>query len=78
MFFYTLAIVPFPSINVHMWKMVSYSIRENSDPSSKMSLNFIRIFSIATWQTFPIMYFAAIDGWIPLEVSEPLWALLDW
>ena len=70
--------MPFPSINVHMWRMVSFSIRDGMDPSSNRSLNFVRIFSIVTWQTFPIMYFAAIDGWVPLGVSEPLWGLLDW
>ena len=70
--------MPFPSINVHMWRMVSFSIREGMDPSSNRSLNFVRIFSIVTWQTFPIMYFAAIDGWVPVGVSEPLWGLLDW
>jgi hypothetical protein len=34
--------------------------------------------SQTTWNLFPIVYFGAIDGSIPLEISEPLWAALDW
>jgi hypothetical protein len=31
-----------------------------------------------TWNLFPFVYFAAIDGALSLEISEPLWAALDW
>ncbi len=32
----------------------------------------------ATYNIFPIIYFATIDGSIPLDVSEPLWSACDW
>ena len=31
-----------------------------------------------TWNLFPITYFTSIDGWLPVDVIEPLWAALDW
>ncbi|KAG2440769.1 hypothetical protein HXX76_003625 [Chlamydomonas incerta] len=77
-FWYTLACVPFPSILCHMWRMVTHALDETQDPSSKRAISFIRVFSITTWNFFPIVYFAAIDGALPLEISEPLWAALDW
>ncbi|GIM02469.1 hypothetical protein Vretimale_7317, partial [Volvox reticuliferus] len=70
--------VPFPSILVHMWRMVSSAVDETMDPTSKRAIKFIRLFSITTWNLFPFVYFAAIDGALSLEVSEPLWAALDW
>ncbi|GFH16904.1 uncharacterized protein HaLaN_13424, partial [Haematococcus lacustris] len=77
-FWYVMSCVPFPSILCHMWRMVSSAVDETVEPASKRSVKFIRIFSITTWNLFPIVYFGAIDGSIPLEVSEPLWAALDW
>ncbi|KAG2442020.1 hypothetical protein HYH02_009812 [Chlamydomonas schloesseri] len=77
-FWYTLACVPFPAILCHMWRMVTHALDETQDPSSKRAISFIRVFSITTWNFFPIVYFAAIDGALPLEISEPLWAALDW
>ena len=70
--------IPFPSILVHMWRMVSSAVDETPDPSAKRAVMFIRIFSITTWNLFPIVYFAAIDGSFPLDIIEPLWAALDW
>jgi len=78
MFWYVMSCVPFPSILCHMWRMVSSAVDETVDGASKRSIKFIRIFSITTWNLFPIVYFGAIDGSIPLEISEPLWAALDW
>jgi hypothetical protein len=31
-----------------------------------------------TWNMFPIVYFASIDGYLSVNVIEPLWACLDW
>ncbi|GLI63472.1 hypothetical protein VaNZ11_006446, partial [Volvox africanus] len=77
-FWYVMSCVPFPSILVHMWRMVSSAVDETMDPTSKRAIKFIRLFSITTWNLFPFVYFAAIDGALSLEISEPLWAALDW
>ncbi|GAX78845.1 hypothetical protein CEUSTIGMA_g6283.t1 [Chlamydomonas eustigma] len=77
-FWYVTSCVPFPSILVHMWRMVTSAVEETPERSAKRSVKFIRIFSITTWNLFPIVYFGAIDGSFPLEVIEPLWAALDW
>ncbi|KAG2487120.1 hypothetical protein HYH03_014233 [Edaphochlamys debaryana] len=77
-FWYVMSCVPFPSILVHMWRMVSSAVDETMDPVSKRAIKFIRLFSITTWNLFPFVYFAAIDGALSLEISEPLWAALDW
>ncbi|GAX79210.1 hypothetical protein CEUSTIGMA_g6650.t1 [Chlamydomonas eustigma] len=77
-FWYVMSCIPFPTILVHMWRMVSSAVEETPEPAAKRVVMFIRVFSITTWNLFPIVYFGAIDGSFPLEVIEPLWAALDW
>ena len=46
--------------------------------TSPLSLYFLRVYSIFSFQAFPAIYFAAFDGVLPLAVSESLWATSDW
>ena len=43
--------IPFPSILVHMWRMVTSAVDETPEPSAKRSVKFIRIFSIVSAAT---------------------------
>ena len=50
-FWYVMSCIPFPSILVHMWRMVTSAVDETPEPSAKRSVKFIRIFSIVSAAT---------------------------
>ncbi|KAG1665331.1 hypothetical protein FOA52_011744 [Chlamydomonas sp. UWO 241] len=77
-FWYFASCAPFPTILVHMWRMVEASLVEVSEPSSRHSIKFIRLFSITTWNAFPVVYFVSVGGALPIDTIEPVWAVLDW
>ncbi len=37
-----------------------------------------RVFSVFMWNLFPIIQFCAVDGTLPITITQPLWALMDW
>ena len=45
---------------------------------TRKAITFIRVFSIFMWNVFPFVHFCSLDGSLPLEVIEPLWAATDW
>ncbi|GAX84124.1 hypothetical protein CEUSTIGMA_g11547.t1 [Chlamydomonas eustigma] len=76
---YIVSCAPFPFTNMRIWSMVTEAMGESlNDLTSRRALHFMRVFSIITWNMFPVVYFTSIDGWLPVEVIEAIWACLDW
>ncbi len=48
---------------------------KNENSSERVSC---LISSQVTWNLFPVIFFLSIDGWIPVDIVEPMWACVDW
>jgi hypothetical protein len=75
---YVIACAPFPEILLHKWRMITHGMNETNDPATRRTLNFMRVYALAMYQVFPILYFGAIEGQWSVEIVEPIWALSDW
>lgn len=76
-----LSCAPFPELCFHMWRMITDAIESTPRATGKppaTSLVFLRVYGQLSYQFFPAIYFAALDGFLPLAVTEPLWSMCDW